>query len=73
MLPIITEGETQGDYRCIPKVSKQLSDLLSAVTGLDYVAIGYIFQFHCMKYKFLMRCLLDFRDLICITTSKTRI
>ena len=24
MLPIITESEARGDYRCIPKVSKEL-------------------------------------------------
>jgi len=27
--------------------------------------MGYIFQFLCMKYEFLMRFLMDFRDLIC--------
>ena len=50
--------EPLGDYRCIPKVSKQLRDLLEYNNRLRLV-ISF-----CMNGIFLMRCLLDFRDLI---------
>ena len=54
MLPIVTEGEVHG---CIPKVSEQLETRLHAITGLDHFCI---FQFLCIKYEFLVRCLLGF-------------
>lgn len=54
-VPIITQGKTQNDYRCIPMLSKQLS----AITGLDYGLYLAVF----MKYFFLIKCLLGSRDL----------
>ena len=41
MLPIITEGEARGDYRCIPKVSKQLRDLLDCNNQLRVVSFSF--------------------------------
>jgi len=63
MLPIVTEGKAQGDYRCIPNVSKQLENQLR-------LWVIYISQFLGMKYKLLIRCLLDIRDLIKLKRSK---
>ena len=44
MLLIITESEAQGDYRCIPKVSKQLRDLLERNNRLRLWVISFSFS-----------------------------
>ena len=44
MLPIMTEGEARGDYRCIPKVSKQLRDLLECNNRLRLWIISFSFS-----------------------------
>ena len=46
-----------GDYGCIPKVSKQLIDCLSTITGAHLSVSLY-------EMQILIKCLLEFRDLI---------
>ena len=70
----ITKGEAQGDYRCIPKVSKQLRYLPEGDNRLRLWLIPFSLS---MKYEFLMRCLSDFKtsldqSILCIPYSKKR-
>ena len=61
---ISAEGEVRGDYGCIPKVSKQLGDLLECNNWLRLISF-------CMyEIQILMRCIMDFRNLIKFKTSK---
>jgi len=45
MLPITTNGEAQGNYRCILKVSKQLRDLLECNNWLRLWVISFSFLY----------------------------
>jgi len=44
MLPMITEGEAQDNYQCIPKVSKQPRDLLECNNWLRLWVISFSFS-----------------------------
>ena len=64
MLPIITEGEARGDYSIGAEgLYKQLRDLLECNNQLRLWDIYFC-------KKFLMRCVMDFRNLINFKRSK---
>ena len=51
-LPIITQGEAQGDYRCIPKVSQHLRDLLECNNWLRLYGLYLLgFWWACGGYR----------------------
>ena len=50
-VPIITEGEGRGDYRCIPKVSKWLRDLLECNNQLRLWVISFSLKYDFDNYK----------------------